>query len=354
MDKTEKCQQMFSSEYKISFFKTVKMHVYIYASYIQCEGIKNFDGTTYTYDIDFEDLCSVDISTANGQKCLTIEFKSPSLFDSDNKSVLYILGLSDFEKCQRLILHYKDLHFHFIEQQKQIKIEREEKTKHKEMEAKEFFDECYRFHVSENTPTFQIFSEKNKVVLIYIDNHKALNFLKIDGYSSFGGSLTGATFSKKAALFHGIMFGPIGMAAATLMSYKPSQQKQSETHFDLSSETKRIDERNVILNFYSDERKQYVDIELPQDTYNFLQTYLPDKRYSIVTELEKHTAVQNIAQGTARLDAPADTPKLPKEKTKLSIDEFKEKVEKLKIMYEAGMLTDVEFANAKTELLSSI
>ena len=39
MDKTEKCQQMFSSEYKISFFKTVKMHVYIYASYIQCEGI---------------------------------------------------------------------------------------------------------------------------------------------------------------------------------------------------------------------------------------------------------------------------------------------------------------------------
>lgn len=387
MDKTEKCQQMFSSEYKISFFKTVKMHVYIYASYIQCEGIKNFDGTTYTYDIDFEDLRSVDISTANGQKCLTIEFKSPSLFDSDNKSVLYILGLSDFEKCQRLILHYKDLHFHFIEQQKQIKIEREEKTKHKEMEAKEFFDECYRFHVSENTPTFQIFSEKNKVVLIYIDNHKALNFLKIDGYeknedvgmipydsihyyekagsvhyvsetngsySSFGGSLTGATFSKKAALFHGIMFGPIGMAAATLMSYKPSQQKQSETHFDLSSETKRIDERNVILNFYSDERKQYVDIELPQDTYNFLQTYLPDKRYSIVTELEKHTAVQNIAQGTARLDAPADTPKLPKEKTKLSIDEFKEKVEKLKIMYEAGMLTDVEFANAKTELLSSI
>ena len=64
--------------------------------------------------------------------------------------------------------------------------------------------------------------------------------------------------------------------------------------------------------------------------------------------------VQNIAQGTARLDAPVDTPKLPKEKTKLSIDEFKEKVEKLKIMYEAGMLTDVEFANAKTELLSSI
>ncbi len=128
----------------------------------------------------------------------------------------------------------------------------------------------------------------------------------------------------------------------------------SATTINLSTETKRIDERNVILNFYSDERKQYVDIELPQDTYNFLQTYLPDKRYSIVTELEKHTAVQNIAQGTARLDAPVDTPKLPKEKTKLSIDEFKEKVEKLKIMYEAGMLTDVEFANAKTELLSSI
>lgn len=387
MDNSEKCLQVFYSEYKISFRKTVKMHIFLYHSYFQCTGIRTFDGTSSTYDIKYTDLYSVDISTANGQKCLEFQFKSPSLFEQNAKTNLYVLGLDDFEKCRRLILHYKDLYIHYLHQQQQIELEREEQQKQSELEAKKFFDDCYRFHISDNTPTFPVFNEHNKTVLIYIAENNALGFLKIDGYeksedagiipydkihyyekagdvhyvaetndsySSFGGSITGATFSKKATLFHGIMFGPIGMATAALMSYKPAQQKQAETHFDISSETKRIDERNVILNFYSDEKKQYIDIELPQNIYNFLQTYLPDKRYSIVTELEKHAAVQNASNNAELLEPPKSVPELPQAKQKLSIDEFKEKVEKLKIMYEAGMLTDDEFANAKSELLLSI
>lgn len=387
MEASEKCLQVFYSEYKISFRKTVKMHIFLYHSYFQCEGIRTFDGTSSTYDIKYTDLCSVEISTANGQKCLKFHFKSPSLFDQNAKTVLYVLGLDDFEKCQRLILHYKDLYIYYLRQQQQIKQEREEQQKRYELEAKKFFDDCYRFHISENTPTIPIFSENNKTVLVYIAENNALGFLKIDGYeksedagiipydkihyyekagavhyvaetngnySSFGGSITGATFSKKATLFHGIMFGPIGMATAALMSYKPAQQKQAETHFDISSETKRIDERNVILNFYSDEKKQYIDIELPQNIYNFLQTYLPDKRYSIVTELEKHAAVQNASNSVELLEPPKSVPELPQVKQKLSIDEFKEKVEKLKILYEAGMLTDEDYAKAKMELMLNI
>lgn len=387
MEASEKCLQVFYSEYKISFRKTVKMHIFLYHSYFQCEGIRTFDGTSSTYDIKYTDLCSVEISTANGQKCLKFHFKSPSLFDQNAKTVLYVLGLDDFEKCQRLILHYKDLYIYYLRQQQQIKQEREEQQKRYELEAKKFFDDCYRFHISENTPTIPIFSENNKTVLVYIAENNALGFLKIDGYeksedagiipydkihyyekagavhyvaetngnySSFGGSITGATFSKKATLFHGIMFGPIGMATAALMSYKPAQQKQAETHFDISSETKRIDERNVILNFYSDEKKQYIDIELPQNIYNFLQTYLPDKRYSIVTELEKHAAVQNASNSVELLEPPKSVPELPQVKQKLSIDEFKKKVEKLKILYEAGMLTDEDYAKAKMELMLNI
>lgn len=387
MEASEKCLQVFYSEYKISFRKTVKMHIFLYHSYFQCEGIRTFDGTSSTYDIKYTDLCSVEISTANGQKCLKFHFKSPSLFDQNAKTVLYVLGLDDFEKCQRLILHYKDLYIYYLRQQQQIKQEREEQQKRYELEAKKFFDDCYRFHISENTPTIPIFSENNKTVLVYIAENNALGFLKIDGYeksedagiipydkihyyekagavhyvaetngnySSFGGSITGATFSKKATLFHGIMFGPIGMATAALMSYKPAQQKQAETHFDISSETKRIDERNVILNFYSDEKKQYIDIELPQNIYNFLQTYLPDKRYSIVTELEKHAAVQNASNSVELLEPPKSVPELPQVKQKLSIYEFKEKVEKLKILYEAGMLTDEDYAKAKMELMLNI
>lgn len=387
METSEKCQQVFTSEYKIGLFKTLKMHVFIYSSYIQCAGIKTFDGSTQKYNIKYEDLYSVEITTANGQKCLEIQFKSPSLFVQNNKMKIYILGLDDFEKCQRLILHYKDSHLHYIDRQKQLKFEEEEKKKQNEIEAKQFFDECYRFHISENTPTFQIYNETNRAVYIYTDESKSLFFLKIDGYeksedvgiipydkihyyekagdvhyvsetngnfSSFGGSLTGATFSKKAALLHGILFGPMGMATATLMSYKPAQQKQAETHFDLSSETKRIDERNVILNFYSDEKKQYIDIELPQEIYNFLQTYLPDKRYSIVTEIEKHAAIQNTTNVPETLPSPNSPLQLPDKNESLSIELFKAKVEKLKILYDAGMLTDEEFANAKAALLNSI
>ena len=172
-------------------------------------------------------------------------------------------------------------------------------------------------------------------------------------YSSFGGSLTGATFSKKAALFSGIMFGPMGMATATLMSYKPAQQKPPETHFELTSETKRIDERNVLLNFYSDERNQYIDIELPQEIYNFLQTHLPEKKYEIVSEVEKHAAVNKAVSGQKKLDVPEAKVALPAT-DKLSIDNFKEKVEKLKIMKEAGLLSDEEFRDEKSKLLSMI
>ena len=65
---------------KISFRKTVKMHIFLYHSYFQCEGIRTFDGTSSTYDIKYTDLCSVEISTANGQKCLKATSKNPVSF----------------------------------------------------------------------------------------------------------------------------------------------------------------------------------------------------------------------------------------------------------------------------------
>ena len=37
-----------------------------------------------------------------------------------------------------------------------------------------------------------------------------------------------------------------------------------------NKDIKKIDDRNVILNFYSEIKKQYIDIELPQDIYNFI------------------------------------------------------------------------------------
>lgn len=71
-------------------------------------------------------------------------------------------------------------------EQQQIKLEREEEQRRlvveKEEEALQFYKKCYSFHIKETTPIYQLFSEKSKVALIYIDEKKSLNFLKIDGY----------------------------------------------------------------------------------------------------------------------------------------------------------------------------
>lgn len=165
-----------------------------------------------------------------------------------------------------------------------------------------------------------------ELACIYIDKNKGLNFLGIDGNvlednnanipfekihyyekagsihyttainasnSSFGGSITGATISKTGTLIGGLLFGTMGMAAGAVLTHKPQKINLPETKFEITSETKTIDDRSVILNFYSDVKKQYIDIELPADIYNFLQTHLAEKKYDIVLEMEKKQLLIN-------------------------------------------------------------
>lgn len=228
-------------------------------------------------------------------------------------------------------------------------------------------------------------------MLLYIDENKGLNFLKIDGYaeeenrgiitydnihyyekagnvhyttdihgnySSFGGSITGGNFSKFATMGGGLLFGLMGMAVGAALTYKPIEQKPIETKFTISSDVKVIDDRNVILNFYSDSKGQYVDIELPYDVYNFLSTYLPEKKYGIVDELEKRTAIHQSAQIIER----GDLLRVPvsqeiqriEERNKSSDTLFEQKIKKLKMMKEAGLLSEDEFDKKRKELLDMI
>ena len=73
----------------------------------------------------------------------------------------------------------------------------------------------------------------------------------------------------------------------------------------------------------------------------------------IVSELEKHAAVQTAALDQKTIEAPIVKQQFPEPK-KFTMEEFKEKIEKLKLMNEAGFLTEEEFAQAKAELLSNI
>ena len=385
----------YSGEYKIGFMNYVDNTIRIYDTYIHCKGILIFGNdvsdSTFMKDIDFESIVNFSISEFKGKKCIVVEYRynsSYSIISSNNTEKIYIFGLKDFEECKLKTQKAIDNFFNKKRQQHLAEIETQKLLQQQKDEATEFYNNCLKFHIKDNTPSFYLFKEDDeaKAVVVFITEDKNLNFLKIDGetknedvgviaydkihyyekagnvhyvtetngsYSSFGGSLTGATFSKKAALFHGIMFGPMGMATAALMSYKPAQQKPAETHFDLTSETKRIDERNVLLNFYSDDKGQYIDIELPQEIYNFFQTHLPEKKYEIVSEVEKHNAVNKAIDEQKSINAPEEKAALPNTK-KLSFDEFKEKVDKLKIMKDAELLSDEEFNAEKAKLLALI
>lgn len=116
-----------------------------------------------------------------------------------------------------------------------------------------------------------------------------------------------------------------------------------------------------MLNFYSETKKQYIDIELPQDIFNFLQTYLPEKKYGIVNELEKKTVVHQstdiIENGSLlKVAVKSETSSIEqKETTEInSMENFKLKVEKLKMMKEAGLLSDEKFEQEQAKLLDMI
>ncbi len=152
--------------------------------------------------------------------------------------------------------------------------------------------------------------EENNGIITYENIHyyeKAGNVSYVTdihgNYSSFGGSMTGGKFSKLATVGGGVLFGFMGMALGAALTYKPAEQKAINTSFSIDSDIKKIDDRSVILNFYSEMKKQYIDIELPRDIYNFLQTYLPEKKYGIVDELEKKTIVHQSTDiiGNGRL-----------------------------------------------------
>lgn len=147
------------------------------------------------------------------------------------------------------------------------------------------------------------------------------------------------------------------MAIGAALTYKPAEQKPVNTSFSIDSDIRKIDDRSVILNFYSDTKRQYIDIELPQDIYNFLQTYLPEKKYGIVDELEKKTVVHQsadiISEGSLlKVDVKPELPTI--ESQEKSMEEFKIKIEKLKMMKEAGLLSDEKFAEEQAKLLSMI
>lgn len=395
----EKPIEVYYEKYKNGLFgKQYTINLFVYSSHIEGEAFEIYEeelsNNTFPFEISYELIKKVYVGKADNEENIIIEYKRKSVVQ-DSFAKIVLMGIKDPQKWIQIIETAKEKYIDKLNKEKTLRIEVEERQKQfdlqREKSAESFYQKCYDFHIKTLTPTYQLFEEKYKIAILYIDENKGLNFLKIDGYtqeesigkipynnihyydkagnvhyttdihgnySSFGGSMTGGNFSKLATMSGGLLFGVMGMAVGAALTYKPAEQKPIETNFTISSDVKTIDDRNVILNFYSDSKKQYIDIELPYDTYNFLSTHLPEKKYSIVDELEKRTAIHqstqaiecgeflnnSVNQGMKRIEIQNENSELL----------FEQKVKKLKMMKDAGLLSEEEFDSKRKELLDMI
>lgn len=302
------------------------------------------------------------------------------IIEKPNKHI-YCPGFDDEEEIVEEIKKYKSA---YDERERKIREEKENEHKMAEMESQKYYADCFAFHIgNDSNPYFVLNEEPNVICTIYFNSNRDLNILKIDGnekeeicarieyenihyfekagaihyvstfegqYKSLGGQFTGATFSKKATAIGGLLFGTMGMTGGALLSAKPGSMTFPDTEINLSSDVQQIDDKNVILNYYSDVKKQYLDMELPAEIYNFLQTFIPDKKYEIVCELEKRSAVTRATNMEVSVTNLPNATKIQK----MTMDEFKESVDKLKYMFDIGMITEDIYEEKKRELMQQI
>lgn len=369
-----------------------KISIEVYSSRLEVCAFAEVDGLskdTFANAIPYDKIIVVEEKTYNTHQGVFIEYIGDGLSRAARGIVL--LGLENNGQWVDLINKTK---FEFDEKKKkqqhlqnEYATQQKKLAQEKEVAAVKFYQDCLSFHIKNTEqPMYQLFSEKNKIAGIYIGEDKSLNFLKIDGYnreevnntipyaelhyyekagnihyvsdlnisqSTYGGSINGANISKLATVGGGLLFGLSGMALGAALTYKPGETVLPNTSFEASSTNRKIDERSVVLNFYSQEKKQFIDIELPLEIYNFLQTFLPEKKYSVVQELEKRT-LADAALGLPDTKSVTLLESSQEDTHEADFAEFKRKVEKLKFMQDAGLLSDEEFNEQKQKLINSL
>ena len=377
--------------------KKYNISLLIYENKIRGEAFDLFetDLRYIQYDLPYERIYGVNVEIVDGKECVVVEYKSESLVYSTTNKKLVFWGISDPVKWANLIARTREKRMEYLheksEKEREDRQRKENEMIQYEKNAEQYYMNCYTFHIQDETPVYTFSAEKNVIVALYVSKDKALNFLYINGYkqeenvgiipydkihyyekagnvsytteihgsySSYGGSFTGGHYSKTAAAIGGLLFGFMGMTAGALFSYKPATQTESNNNFSLDSEVIKIDDRNIILNFYSDVKKQYIDIELPQEIYNFLQTYLPEKKYGIVEEMERkaviHQSTEAIQSGGILNPVKSSVTTTLPDVQENTLDIFKMKVDKLKMMKEAGLLSEQEFEEERKKLLKLI
>lgn len=397
------------------FTKKYPTYIRVNDKYVMCGGFsstflnKSAEYTEKKEIIAFDDIIDIKIINTTRYQSIEIKYKVKSsigIRDLNLADSIVIPNLKNIDVCyNKLIEMFNDTNNKIRVNKEQmdllenkIKMENERKKQ----EIQEHYDKCKSFHLlNDNNPYFTILDKEYKFACVYIDKDKNFNFLVIDSekllednaiipfcnihyyekagnihyttsiagsYQSYGGSFTGGNISKGWTGVSALLFGTFGLLAGAALTYKPAEYIEPTQKYDLKSDINKIDERNVMLNYYSDVKKQYIDIQLPADIYNFLQTYLPEKKYNIVNELEKQTAIKkygeqinngtytSISQESSNTNFGEINDNQNEDRIQNSdeIDEFSKKVKKLKLMYDNGLLSEDEFKTEKSKLLLEI
>lgn len=312
-----------------------------------------------------------------------------------NRRRIILPCLSNVDKIVQMIYEIKAEYDIFVEndrkREKQRHKEETEKNAILKKEQNEFFEKTYNEHVTATERPAYIF-EKTPLLasVLYVGEDNSLNFLSIDGEnmksaqgviayenvhyydfaramhyttgingSLFGGSFTGSNSNESITkrVIDGLLFGPMGMDVGETEGYKPISDANAV--IDQYGSSYRVDESSVILNYYSIVHKQFVDIEFNSEIYNFLQTYLPEKKYDIVLEVEKQKAAQKAMADFVKPAEPVATAKATEKIAAASeilpdmtLEEFEIAVKKLKAMRDSELITTKEFNIEKKKLLS--
>ncbi len=381
-------KEFYRIEYKKNLFTKVTMlYLYVYENHIEGTGIEN-SGKKWeicSYNILLDDVISISKKEIEGETYLSIEYRVKTL----NTPRVYSVFFPEFHNMDSA-LEIKERWEEKNRKRQEEEKERKERLERKELEKKQryemnkaFYEECFDFHIrTNNNPYYTLHDEGLQFLGIYIDKNKSINFLSIDGesqaennacilyedihyyekagsihytseingkYENFGGSFKGGTISKGIAGIAGLLFGPMGMMAGALFTHKPAQATPASSNFQISSEVVKIDDRSVILNYFSKAKNLLMDIELPADIYNFLQTHLADKKYGIVLELEKKKAIAENAGNLVTIGS--------NDRVGIAsgdMQEFENRIKKLMIMKENGLLSEDEFAAEKKRILDEV
>lgn len=379
------------------FSKPKEFNILFYKDYIDVNCyIASKDGDDINYRFthvkaEYSEIASVQTEILNKYNYLQF-----TLTHNKNSGVFYLFPITDNNNDMTTVLcdnieNFRNRQNAKNELDNELRRKAEELKRQKELELEEnllFYKNTYDFHIKSDTPHYTFESSDDSCSLLYISNNKSLNFLAIDGKSrqevngiipydhihyyekagtihyvtavnasytegsSFGGSFKPGRCSIASSMLGGLLFGPMGMAIGAMAGYKPAEYTPptyTPGHMEVQSNQVRIDERSVILNYYSDEHKQYMDIELPQDIFNFLQTHYAEKKYDIVIELEK----QNAASANKQISSNNSSTELF-ENTTDKKTYIKQRLADLKELFEDGLINETDYETRKKEILSEI